>query len=96
MTAPRKAKESAAKAAEPTSARKRISRANTMQVRLPLIGPTRLPRPEYLVYIGGLGALAALEMIEWPFALALSAGHLLAANHHSRVAQELGAALEEA
>jgi hypothetical protein len=49
-----------------------------------------------LAYYGALAALAAAEIIEWPIALVLGVGHALAENHHSKVAQELGSALEEA
>ena len=43
-----------------------------------------------------LGALAAVEIIEWPVALVLGVGHALMQNEHSRVAQEVGEALEDA
>jgi hypothetical protein len=65
-------------------------------VNLPVVGRVRIPRPEHVAYYGALGALAALEIIEWPIALAIAAGHALAENQHSRVAQEVGEALEDA
>ena len=70
--------------------------AETFAVNLPVVGPVRIPRPERLAYYGALAALAALEIIDWPIAVAIGAGHALAANHHSKVARELGEALEEA
>jgi hypothetical protein len=33
-----------------------------------------LPPPEQLLFYGGLGALAALEIIEWPIVAAVAAG----------------------
>ena len=63
---------------------------------LPIVGRVRRPRPEQLAYYGALAALAAVEIIDWPIALAIGAGHALAEQHHSRVAQELGEALEDA
>jgi hypothetical protein len=77
------------------SAAERVRDAETMVVTLPVVGRVRVPRPEQLVYYGALAGLAALEIIDWPIALVIGAGHALAANHHSKVAQELGEALED-
>jgi hypothetical protein len=68
----------------------KVREAQTFAVELPLLGRVRLPRPEQL------GVLAAVEIIEWPVALVLATGHLLLQDEHSRVAQELGEALEDA
>ena len=77
------------------SAAERVRDAETMVVTLPVVGRVRVPRPEQLVYYGALAGLAALEIIDWPIALVIGAGHALAANTHSKVAQELGEALED-
>jgi hypothetical protein len=61
-----------------------------------VVGSVRIPRPERLAYYGALAALAAAEIIDWPIALLLGVGHALAENHNSKVAQELGSALEDA
>lgn len=74
----------------------RVLSAQGFTVDLPGVGRTRIPRPEQLAYYGALGALAAAEIIEWPVALVLAAGHWLVRNEHNRVAHELGEALEEA
>lgn len=74
----------------------RVRNAQTFTVELPVLGRVRIPRPEQLAFYGALGALAAVEIIEWPVALVLAAGHALLQNEHSRVAQELGEALEDA
>lgn len=55
-----------------------------------------LPPGDQLAFLGGLGVLAALEIIEWPVALAIAAGHALAHSHHGRLLREFGDALEEA
>jgi hypothetical protein len=78
------------------SARERVRDAQTFTVELPLVGRVRLPHPEQLAYFGALGALAAVEIIDWPVALVLAAGHALAENHHNKVVEELGEALEDA
>jgi hypothetical protein len=78
------------------SAVERIRDAETFAVTLPVVGRVRIPRPEQLAYYGALAGLAALEILDWPIALAIGAGHALASNHHSKIAQELGEALETA
>jgi hypothetical protein len=74
----------------------RIREADIVEVGLPVLGTVRIRRPDRLVYYGAVAILAAAEIIDWPVALAVGVGHALADNHHSKVAQELGAALEEA
>lgn len=54
-----------------------------------------VPRPEQLAYYGGLAALAAFELIDWPVALVIAAGHILANNHHNQILEELGEAMED-
>ena len=66
-----------------------------MPVDLPILGHVELPRPEELAYYVGLAVLAAAEIIDWPVALVLVAGHALNYTHHSRVANELGDALDD-
>jgi hypothetical protein len=74
----------------------RVRDADSFAVDLPVVGRVRIPRPEQLAYYGALAALAAVEIIDWPIALVIGAGHALASNHHDRVAQEIGEALEDA
>jgi hypothetical protein len=72
-----------------------IREGETFAVNLPVIGQVEIPRPEQLAYYGGLAALAVFELIDWPVALVIAAGHLLASNHHNRILEELGEAMEE-
>ena len=72
----------------------RIHAAEHSSMNLPGVGRVELPRRDELAYYGTLAALAAFEIIDWPIALVLGAGHLLTQNHHSRVAREIGEALE--
>lgn len=87
---------SPARKATHRSAVERIQAAESFAVDLPVVGRVRVPRPEQLAFYGALAALAAVEIIEWPVALVLAAGHALAQNQHNRMAHELGEALEEA
>ena len=51
------------------------------RVRLPMPMPGRLlsePAGKRLLWIGGLGAMVAVELLEWPVALAVGAGSLIA------------------
>ncbi|MEE6175611.1 hypothetical protein [Mycobacterium sp. 050134] len=74
----------------------KIREGETFAVNLPVLGSIEIPRPEQLAYFGGLAALAAFELIDWPVAVVIAAGHLLAANHHNKILEELGDAMEEA
>jgi hypothetical protein len=73
----------------------KVREGETFVVNVPVVGQVEIPRPEQLAYYGGLAALAALELIDWPVALVIAAGHLMAANHHNRLLEELGEAMEE-
>jgi hypothetical protein len=73
-----------------------IREGETFFVNLPVVGKVEIPRPDQLAYFGGLAALAAFELIDWPVALVIAAGHFLASNHHNKVLEELGEAIEEA
>ncbi|KUI17611.1 hypothetical protein AU193_14515 [Mycobacterium sp. GA-1285] len=74
----------------------RVRDAQMFSMDLPMVGRVKIPRPEQLAFYGTLGVLAAVEIIEWPVALALAAGHVLLQNEHNRVAHEIGEALEDA
>jgi hypothetical protein len=73
----------------------RIREAESFAVNLPIVGKVDIPRPEQIAYYGGLAALAALEIIDWPVAVVIVAGHVLASNHRSKILEELGEAMEE-
>ncbi|MGV0807497.1 hypothetical protein [Mycolicibacterium setense] len=70
--------------------------ARGFAMTLPVVGRVKVPHPEQLAYYGALGILAAVEIIDWPVALLLGAGHVLMQNEHNRVARQVGEALEEA
>jgi hypothetical protein len=74
----------------------RVREAETFTVTLPVVGAVRIPRPELLAYYGALAGLAALEVIDWPVALVVGAGHALASQHHNKMLEEFGEVLEEA
>ena len=73
----------------------KVRAGETFIINLPLVGQVEIPRPEQLAFYGGVAALAAFELIDWPVAVVIAAGHLLAANHHNKLLEELGEAMEE-
>lgn len=79
-----------------TQAAQRATDANSVRVNVPLIGTVTLPPAEQLAFVGGIALLAALDIIEWPVGVALTAGHILASVSHRKVVQDFGDALEEA
>ena len=89
------AEKKARQAASQAEAVEKIREGETFVINLPLVGQVEIPRPEQLAYYGGVAALAAFELIDWPVAVVIAAGHLLAANHHNKLLEELGEAMEE-
>lgn len=79
-----------------SEAMQEIREGEAFALNLPLIGEVTIPPPDQLAYYGGLALLATLELIDWPVALVIATGHLMASNHRSRIVEELGAALEDA
>ena len=77
-------------------AAERTVQRNSTHVDLPVIGVLHLPGREELAFIGGVTALAAVGILEWPVALLLGIGHTLSTNRHNRLMREFGEALAEA
>lgn len=77
------------------AAAERAGRHDTVAVDLPLFGQVKLPRPQDVAYYAGIGALTALELIEWPAAVALAVGHALVGQQQHKRLQQFGEALEE-
>ncbi|WP_435822846.1 hypothetical protein [Micromonospora arborensis] len=66
------------------------------RVEIPMLGEVAVPPPDKVAYYAGLGVLAALQVIEWPIALVITAGHLLADQHFSGLVRGVGDALQDA
>ena len=71
-------------------------RAYGRRVEVPLVGELAVPPPDKVAYYAGLGLLAALQVIEWPIALVITAGHVLADQHISGLVRGFGESLEQA
>ena len=60
------------------------------------VGPVRVPSPDRLAFYGGIAALALFGIVDWPVALVIGVGHLLADDHHHKLLADFGEALGEA
>ena len=66
-----------------------------LSLPVPLLGTIELSKPE-LAYVGGIAGLTALGLLEWPIALVIGAGHVLAADRSGRTVRDLGDAMTKA
>jgi hypothetical protein len=77
-------------------AAQRVNAHHDLQINLPGLGMVDLGPPDQLVYFAGIATLAALEIIDWPLAVIIAAGHLLADQRRSSTLHAFGEALEQA
>jgi hypothetical protein len=82
-------------AAKPSAA-DRVHDRHSSHVKLPLIGTLTLPGTDQLAYLGGIGALVVLGVVDWPVGALLGIGHLLASERNHRMLADFGEALEDA
>lgn len=66
-------------------AARRVAAGRRFSVRLPVLGTVRLPPPDQLAFYGVLAGLAALELIDWPVAVAMGVGSAVVSRHLSDV-----------
>jgi hypothetical protein len=74
----------------------RATHQGSLCLTLPGLGRINLGTPEQLAYFAGITALAACELIEWPIAVVIAAGHVLAEQRRNKTLHAFGEALEEA
>jgi hypothetical protein len=77
-------------------AARQVSARHDLQINLPGLGTIDLGPPDQLVYLAGIATLAALEIIDWPLAVVIAAGHLLTDQRSSKTMHAFGEALEQA
>ena len=58
-----------------------IERAKKFSMKVPVVGTVRVPPPDQLAFYGVLGVLAAVNVIDWPVALAVGAGQAIISRH---------------
>lgn len=74
----------------------RVADRHTVRVTLPHnMGTIAVPEPQRLAFYGGVAALAAFGLVDWPVAILLGIGHLLSEDHQHKCLYEFGEALEE-
>ena len=66
-------------------AARRVAEAKNFSIRLPVVGAVRVPAPDQLAFYAVLGGLAALELIDWPLAVAMGIGSAVIARHLSEL-----------
>lgn len=99
-TSAKRARTVTARPAPPSSSRATAAEEavqdNVTSLHLPWVGDVSLPPADHLAWYVGVVALTAIELIDWPVALALAVGKVLADNRSHRTLRSLGEALEEA
>jgi hypothetical protein len=60
---------------------RKVRDADRFSLQLPVLGRVPFPRPDQLAFYGALAALVAVELVEWPVAVAIGAGHALVSGH---------------
>ncbi|BBY17297.1 hypothetical protein [Mycolicibacterium litorale] len=66
----------------------RVAGAQRFAISLPLVGKVPFPRPEQLAFYAALAGLVAVEIVEWPVAVAIGAGHALVSQRQQNHPQE--------
>lgn len=64
-------------AAAQREARRQVAEGEVYSVSLPIVGRVPVPSPRQLAIYAALGGLAALEIIDWPVAVAMGVGSAL-------------------
>ena len=74
-----------------------VARSGPPAVAIPLpgLGTVEISRPE-LAYVAGIVGLTAFGLMEWPVALVIAGGHVLAADRGAKTLRDLGRALGRA
>ena len=78
-------------------ASREVAQGKVYSLQLPVIGRVPVPSPRQLAIYAALGGLAALELIDWPVALALGVGSALVSRQLSDLQereQELAETIE--
>ena len=66
-----------------------VREADRFALQLPVVGRVPIPRPDQLAFYGALAALVAVELVDWPVAVAIGAGHALVSGRPQRPEKNL-------
>jgi hypothetical protein len=76
--------------------RAEVERMHRTGITVPLVGwRLPVPPPEALTFYGGLAALAAIDLVDWPLAVVIAIGHELARSRRPGM-RGLGESVESA
>jgi hypothetical protein len=67
-----------------------VRAADRFALQLPVVGRVPIPRPDQLAFYGALAGLVAVELVDWPVAVAIGVGHALVSGHPERKSSESG------
>jgi hypothetical protein len=56
---------------------RQVRDADRFALQLPVVGRVPIPRPDQLAFYGALAGLVAIELVDWPVAVAIGVGHAL-------------------
>ena len=74
---------------------RRVREADRLALQLPVVGRVPIPRPDQLAFYGALAALVAVELVEWPAAVAIGVGHALVTGRPERDSSREGTSKQE-
>jgi hypothetical protein len=63
---------------------RRVRDADRFALQLPVVGRVPIPRPDQLAFYGALAGLVAIELVDWPVAVAIGVGHALVSGRPER------------
>ncbi|HYZ69642.1 MAG TPA: hypothetical protein VE666_17910 [Mycobacterium sp.] len=69
---------------------RRVREADRFALQLPVIGRVPFPRPDQLAFYGALAGLVAIELVDWPVAVAIGVGHALVSGHPGQKPSDSG------
>jgi hypothetical protein len=78
------------------AATKKVAQDSCTRVNVPILGEVVLPGARELGFVAGIGVLALAGAVEWPVAVVISAGHLLARHQSNKALPEFGEAIGKA
>ncbi len=70
--------------------------AHGTSLTVPSLGAVQLPSKGTLAYFAAVAGLAALGLLEWPVAVVIGVGHLLAQQRGNVLLEEFGEGLSDA
>jgi hypothetical protein len=69
---------------------RRVREADRFALQLPVVGRVPIPRPDQLAFYGALAGLVAVELVDWPVAVAIGVGHALVSGRPEQKSSESG------